>query len=67
MELDVLTNKELAKLYVEYKQKIKLPKKRKSFYNLNKCIEIKKYLSLIKWEMEERGLKKKEAKKLSNF
>ncbi|MGM0879147.1 MAG: hypothetical protein ACQEWV_32040 [Bacillota bacterium] len=66
MELNVLTNKELANLYLIYKQKLKISKIRKSFYDLNKCIEIKKYLSIIKCEMKKRGLKNNEAKKLSN-
>lgn len=69
MELDEMTNKELANLYVKYKQQRKIFKDRqtRSFYDLNKYLEIKTHLSHIKWEMKKRGLKKKEAKKLSNY
>ena len=62
-----LTNKELADMYIKYKQQLKYFKKRRSFYDLNKYIESKKCISIIKMEMKKRGLKKKEAKKLSNY
>lgn len=67
MNLTDLSNEELADLYVNYKQKQKIFKKRTSFYNLNKYMEMKEYLSCIKWEIKKRGLKKKAAKKLSNY
>ena len=64
-----LTNKELANLYMKYKKEKKLykQKKRLSLYDLNHYFECKKALSLIKLEMHRRGLKKKQAKKLSSF
>ena len=62
-----ITNKELADLYVKYKHQLKYFKERQSFYDLNKYIESKKCLSLVKIEMKKRGLKKKEAKKISNY
>ncbi|MCQ6282878.1 hypothetical protein [Bacillus sp. EB600] len=62
-----LTNKELAEMYIKYKQQLKYFKKRQLFYDLNKYIESKKCISIIKMEMKKRGLKKKEAKKLSNY
>lgn len=54
-------------MYIQYKQELKYYKKRQSFYDLNKYMESKKYLSIIKMEMKKRGLKKKKAKKLSNY
>ena len=62
-----LTNQELATMYIKYKKQLKYYKQRQSIYDLNKYIESKKRLSLIKMEMKKRGLKKKEAKKLSNY
>lgn len=62
-----ITNKEVAELYIKYKQQLKYFKKRQSLYDLNKYIETKKYLSIIKMEMKRRGLKKKEAKRLSSY
>lgn len=62
-----VTNKELADMYVKYKKQVKFYKDKTSLYDLNKYIESKKYLSIIKLEMKKRGLKKKEAKKLSNY
>jgi hypothetical protein len=61
-----LSNKELADMYIQYKQQLKYFKQRKSFYDLNMYMESKKCLSIIKIEMKKRGLKKKEAKKLSH-
>ena len=62
-----LTNEELAYMYIQYKQQLKYFKQRQSFYDLNKYIESKKCLSIVKMEMKKRGLKKKEAKKLINY
>jgi hypothetical protein len=62
-----LTNKELADMYIKYKRQLKYFKNRQSFYDLNKYIESKECLSIVKVEMGKRGLKKKEAKKLSNY
>ena len=62
-----LTNQELASMYIKYKKQLKYFKQRQSFYDLNKYIESKKRLSIIKMEMKKRGLKKKEAKRLSNY
>ena len=62
-----LTNKELADMYIKYKQQVKYYNQSQSFYDLNKYLERKKYLSIIKMEMHKRGLKKKEAKKLGNY
>ena len=62
-----LTNKELADMYIKYKQQVKYYNQSQSFYDLNKYLESKKYLSIIKMEMHKRGLKKKEAKKLGNY
>jgi hypothetical protein len=62
-----ITNKEVAELYMKYKQQLKYFKQRQSFYDLNKYIETKKCLSIIKIEMKRRGLKKKTAKKLSSY
>ena len=64
-----LTNKELANLYTKVKKQKKYYKEkhRQSLYDLNKYLEYKECLALIKLEMKRRGLKKKEAKKLSNF
>ena len=62
-----LTNKELANMYIKYKHQLKYFKQRQSFYDLNKYIESKECLSIVKMEMKKRGLKKKEAKKLSNY
>lgn len=62
-----LTNKELADMYVKYKQQREHFKQGQSFYDLNKYIESKKYLAIVKIEMKKRGLKKKEAKKLSGY
>ena len=62
-----LTNQELATMYIKYKKQLKYFKQRQSLYDLNKYIESKKCLSIIKMEMKKRGLKKKEAKKLSNY
>ena len=53
-------------MYVTYKQQLKHFKQGQSLYDLNKYIESKKCLSVIKMEMNKRGLKKKEAKKISN-
>ena len=61
-----ITNKELADMYFKYKQQLKHFKQGQSLYDLNKYIESKKCLSIIKMEMNKRGLKKKEAKKISN-
>lgn len=61
------TNQELADMYVRYKKQIKYYKQRQSLYDLNKYIESKNYLSIVKMEMKKRGLKKKDAKKLSNY
>ena len=62
-----LTNQELASLYIKYKQQLKYYKQRQSLYDLNKYVESKKSLSIVKMEMKKRGLKKKEAKRLSNY
>jgi hypothetical protein len=62
-----LTNQELATMYIKYKKQLEYYKQRQSIYDFNKYIESKKCLSLIKMEMKKRGLKKKEAKKLSNY
>ena len=62
-----LTNKELSDMYIKYKQQLKYYKQRQSLYDLNKYLESKKCLSIVKIEMKKRGLKKKEAKKLSNY
>ena len=62
-----ITNKEIAELYIKYKQQRKYFKQRQSLYDLNKYIETKKCLSIIKMEMKRRGLKKKAAKKLSSY
>lgn len=62
-----LKNKKLLDMYINYKQELKYFKNRQSFYDLNKYMEIKKCLSIIKMEMKKRGLKKKDAKKLSNY
>jgi len=64
-----LSDKELANLYMKYKKEKKLykQKRRHSIYDLNHFFECKKALSLIKFEMQQRGLKKKQAKKLSSF
>jgi hypothetical protein len=62
-----LTNQELATMYIKYKKQLEYYKQRQSIYDLNKYIESKKRLSLIKMEMKKRGLKKKEAKELSNY
>lgn len=61
-----LTDKELADMYVKYKQQRKYFKQGTSIYDLNKYIESKECLAIVKMEMKRRGLKKKEAKKLSN-
>ncbi|MFJ8235863.1 hypothetical protein ACIQ34_08980 [Ureibacillus sp. NPDC094379] len=64
-----LTNKELANLYTKIKNQKKhyKEKHRQSLYDLNKYLEYKECLAVVKLEMKRRGLKKKEAKKLSNF
>ena len=67
MGLEELSNKELAYLYVLYKQKQKNINKEQSFYELNRYMEVKTYRSIIKSEMKRRGLKKKKANKLGNF
>ena len=54
-------------MYFKYKQQLNYYKQRQSFYDLNKYVEKKKCLSIIKMEMKKRGLMKKEAKKLSNY
>ena len=54
-------------MYIKYKQQLKYYKQRQSLYDLNKYFESKKCLSIVKIEMKKRGLKKKEAKKLSNY
>lgn len=59
-----LTDKELATLYLKYQKEKKLYKNKTSLYDLNKYLEIKKGLSLIKMEMHKRGLNKKQAKKI---
>jgi hypothetical protein len=62
-----LTNRELAGMYFNYKHQMKIYKQRQqSLYNLNKYLEIKESLSLVKMEMKKRGIKKQEAKKLWN-
>lgn len=66
MRLTHITNEQLAYLYVSYKRQLKVHKKRQSIYDLNKCLETKSYLSIVKQEMKNRGLKKKVAKKLVN-
>ncbi|KKI91276.1 hypothetical protein WQ54_15755 [Bacillus sp. SA1-12] len=67
MELSTISNNELVVLYINYKKQLKIYKQRNSFFDLNKILEIKNYLSLIKWEMKKRGLNKKEAKKYVNI
>ena len=62
-----ITNKEVAELYIKYKQQLEYFKQRQSLYDLNQYIEAKKCLSIIKMEMKRRGLKKKVAKKLSSY
>jgi hypothetical protein len=62
-ELSTINNNELSCLYLKYKKKLKVHKSRGSFYDLNKVIEIKNYLSLLKWEMKNRGMNHKEIKK----
>ena len=62
-----ITDKEIAELYIKYEQQLKYFKQRQSLYDLNKYIETKKYLSIIKMEMKRRGLKKKAAKKLISY
>jgi hypothetical protein len=62
-----ITNQELASMYTKYKKQLKDYKQRQSLYDLNKYLESKKYLSIIKMEMKRRGLKKEEAKKLGNY
>ena len=59
-----LTNKELADMYIKFKQQLNYYKQRQSFYDLNKYIESKKCLSIIKMEMKKRGLKKKRGKEI---
>lgn len=59
-----LSDKELAAMYLKYHKEKKLYKDRTSLYDLNKYLELKKALALIKMEMYKRGLNKKEAKKL---
>ena len=66
MGLTNITNEQLADLYVSYKRKLKVHKQRQSIYDLNKCLETKSHLSIVKKEMKNRGLKKKVAKKLGN-
>ena len=67
LKLSELTNNELAYLYVTYKRQKKYFKQKQSFYDLNKYIESKRCLSKVKMEMKKRGMKKKTAKKISNF
>ena len=62
-----LTNKELADLYIKYKQQLKYYKQKQSLYDLDKYLESKKCLTIVKIEMKKRGLKIKKAKKLSDF
>ncbi|WP_175640662.1 hypothetical protein [Metabacillus schmidteae] len=62
MEISSIKNSELFSIYLKYKKQLKIYKQRESFYDLNKTIEIKKYLSIIKWEMKRRGLTPKAAK-----
>ncbi len=62
MGLTNITNEKLAYLYVTYKQQLKIVEQRQSVYDLNKRLEIKTHLSLVKQEMKRRGLKKKSAK-----
>ena len=66
MGLTDITNEKLAYLYITYKRQLQIHKQRQSFYDLNKCLEMKKHLSIVKQEMQRRGLKKKVAKKLGN-
>ena len=66
MGLTNITNEKLAYLYVTYKQQLRALEQRQSVYDLNKRLEIKKHLSLVKNEMKRRGLNKKSAKKLAN-
>ena len=63
-----LTNRELADVYIKYKHQLKIYKQRRqSLYDLNKYLETKESLSIIKMEMKKRGIKKKEVKKLCNY
>lgn len=62
-ELSTINNNELSCMYLKYKKQLKVHKSRGSFYDLNRVIEIKKYLSLVKWEMKNRGMNYKEIKK----
>ena len=62
-----LTNRELASVYIKYKHQLKIYKQRRQLlYDLNKYLEIKESLSILKMEMKKRGIKKKEVKKLCN-
>ncbi|APH05637.1 hypothetical protein A9C19_13250 [Bacillus weihaiensis] len=60
MELNSIQNEELTSIYMKYKKQLKVHKKRSSFYDYNRVIELKKHLSLIKWEMKCRGMNHKE-------
>ena len=63
-----LTNRELAGVYIKYKHQLKIYKQRRqSLYDLNKYLEIKESLSILKMEMKKRGIKKKEVKKFYNY
>jgi hypothetical protein len=67
MGIEELSNKELAYLYIVHKQKRSEINKDQSFYDLNRFMEIKQYLSIIKVEMKRRGLKKKEVNKFDIY
>jgi len=64
-----ISDKELAILYVKYKKQKKHfkqnQKERGSLIDLNNYLEIKKRLSILKIEMNNRGITKKQAKKIS--
>lgn len=62
-----LTNEELASMYIKYKQQLNFYKHRDSFQDINKYLESKEYLSLLKLEMKKRGLKKKHVKRQCNY
>ncbi len=64
-----ISDKELASLYVQYKKRKKFykqqQKERGSLIDLNNYLETKKRLTILKLEMNHRGLTKKQAKKIS--
>ncbi len=43
-----LKNKELADLYIKYKQQLKFYKQKQALYNLDKYLESKKCLTIVK-------------------